>query len=206
MPDPRSNYVWDVAAAQYRNRLTGRFVSRSAIRLLLDDAISAEAIAMANNLKKLSAGALTLDAWYAAMRQSIKLIHLWAASAAKGGWAQMTHTEYGYVGSTVRFHYERLARFVEQLALGLPIGPRELMRVTMYAEAARMTYHVVELPATILAGYTEERNVLDPAAESCAECVSLFGEWAPIGSLPRPGERLCLTNCRCHLEYRRSGG
>ena len=206
MPDPRSKIVWDPATAQYRVRATGRFIDRATVRLLLDDAISAEARYMADQLKKLSAGSLSLDAWYAGMRQSIKLIHLWAGAAAKGGWAQLTNTEYGYIGSAVKFHYDRLARFVEQLSLGLHVGPREVMRVGMYAQAARLTYHVVELPTTIQAGYTEERNVIDPGAESCAECVELTGEWVPIGTLPRPGERLCLTNCRCHLEYRRSGG
>ena len=205
--DPRNRYRWDPRAAQYRSLTTGKFIDRKTVRVALDRAVDGEALEMASNLKKLSTGSLTLDAWYAAMRQSIKMVHLWAAAAAKGGWAQLTAGDYGYIGSTVRFHYDRLAKFAQQLSLGLPITPREVIRVGMYAQAARATYHAIELDVTMAAGYDEELNVLDENAEHCSDCVSLaLMGWQPIGTLPMLGTLTCLTNDRCSREFRRSGG
>lgn len=202
MPDPRRRYRWDPATAQYRAP-NGRFVSRGAVRGALDRAITSEAKHMLDMLQQLRLGQLSLDGWYAGMRQSIKLVHLWAAAAASGGWAQLDASDYGRVGQIIRFHYDRLARFAEQLANRLPIDGRAVIRVGMYAKAARKTYHDIELVLTQEAGFTEERNILDPAAESCAECLDLASlGWVPIGTMPRPGNRLCLTNCACTLEYR----
>jgi len=206
MPDPRSRYLWDAAAARYRSASTGRFVGRDAVVGALNRAITSEGVFMTALLKDLRDKKVTLDAWYFSMRQSVKLIHLWAAAAGKGGWAQLDQADYGYLGAIVRFHYGRLARFAAQLALGLPIGAREVFRVGMYAQAARATFNDLELGVTAAAGYTEERSVRDPSAESCAECEEIEARgWAPIGSLPRIGDRTCLTNCRCFMEYRRSG-
>lgn len=205
--DPRNRYVWDPAAAQYRSRATGKFVSREAVRDALESAIRSESLVMTASLKELSLRRLSLDGWYAAMRQSVKMIHLWAAAAAKGGWAQLTPTDYGYIGATTRFHYERLATFARQLSLGLPITPREVIRVGMYAEAARATFYYIELQTTTVAGYTEERNVLDEQAEHCGDCVELTARgWVPIGTLPPLGTLACLVRDRCYREYRRSGG
>lgn len=202
MPDPRRRYQWDAAAAQYRAP-NGRFVSRAAIRAALDQAIVAEQRAMTRTLALLRNGSLSLDGWYAAMRQSVKLVHMWAAAAAKGGWAQLSPTDYGTVGGLVRFHYGRLSAFAEQIAARLPLDGRAEVRVKMYAQAARNTYHGIELGVVTQAGYTQERNILDPAAESCAECIELTAlDWVPVGTNPRPGNRLCLVGCRCRLEFR----
>ena len=159
---------------------------------------------MRSALGDLRAGRLTLDAWTLSMRQSIKLTHLWSAALAKGGWAQLTASDYGVVGQTVRFHYQRLDRMAQQIAQGLPLDGRVTVRVEMYAEAARKTYHDIEFRVIQSStNFTEERNVIDPLAEHCAECdqASAVG-WVPLGTLPRPGYRTCLTNCRCRMEYR----
>lgn len=207
MPDPRSKYTWDAAAARYRSVATGQFVNRKTVVDALNRAITLESITMTTLLKDLRDGRLSLDSWYLSMRQSVKLIHLWAAAAGKGGWAQLTQADYGYLGSIVRFHYDRLARFAEQLHLGLPIRLRELVRVTMYAQAARATFYEIELGTATAAGYTEERNVLDAQAEHCDDCVELTARgWQPIGSFPPVGSLTCLTMDRCYREFRRSGG
>ena len=168
----------------------------------LDAAVSAEAVTMLNNLKALAAGTLSLDAWHLAMRQSVKLVHLWAPAAAKGGWAQLDATDYGRVGATVLFHYRRLQAFALQISLGLPLDGRAAWRVRMYAQAARQTFHAIELGVVRGAGYRFEANVINHASESCSECVQLTDLGIqPIGSLKRPGSRLCLTGCTCYLEF-----
>lgn len=197
-------YVWDARAAQYR-ATNGQFVSRRELVATLDAAVNAEARAMLGAYNQLRSGAISLDTWHLGMRQSIKLIHLWAAAAAKGGWAALDAADYGRVGNTVLFHYRRLQAFALQISSGLPLDGRAAWRVEMYGRAARQTFHAIELNVTRLAGYRYERNVVNPASENCTECRNLAELGVqPIGSLPRPGYRLCRTGCSCYLEFFRT--
>jgi hypothetical protein len=59
---------------------------------------------------------------------------------------------------------------------------------------------------------TMERNLLgnaehcqpDPRRPHIPDCPSLTRKaWVAIGTLPPIGERLCVWNCRCEIEYRR---
>lgn len=193
-------YRWDPATGRYR-RPDGRFVTRAQIRAALDVAIRREAVEMREQLAALRRGTLSLDGWVLTMRQSVKMVHLWAAAAAKGGWAQLTQEDYGAVGQRLRFHYGRLQRFAGEIALGLPLDGRVEVRVSMYVEAARASYHDIERRVAIHAGLTEERNIPNPVAEHCADCVSLTG-WHPIGTLPPIGTRTCLVRCKCRMDYR----
>jgi len=60
-----------------------------------------------------------------------------------------------------------------------------------------------------LSGWTEERRVLGVADHCSGEgskpgCIELAGAgWQDIGTLPKIGQSLCATNCRCHFEYRK---
>jgi hypothetical protein len=49
----------------------------------------------------------------------------------------------------------------------------------------------------------EERNVLGAADRHCAQCVECSDRgWVVIGTLPQPGSRTCMSNCKCRMEYR----
>jgi len=60
-----------------------------------------------------------------------------------------------------------------------------------------------------IAGWTEERRRLGIADHCSGEgatpgCIELAGaSWRPIGTLPKIGEALCKTNCKCSFQYRR---
>jgi hypothetical protein len=55
------------------------------------------------------------------------------------------------------------------------------------------------------AGFEEARSVLHPA-DHCPGClVEAEKGWQPIGAMVPIGERDCKGNCRCTVEYRRSG-
>jgi hypothetical protein len=203
VPNPFRQFRWNPVAARYIGP-TGTFVSRRELRQALDQAITAERRLMRAALGELRSGRISLDSWVLGMRQSVKLTHLWSAALAKGGWAQLTFSDYGAVGQTLRFHYSRLDRLAEQIAAGLPLDGRVTVRVEMYAESARKTYHDIEFRTIVASNaYTEERNIIDPIAEHCAGCDDASARgWVPLGSLPLPGQRTCLTNCKCRMEYR----
>jgi hypothetical protein len=156
-------YRWNTTARRYI-RPNGQFVPRAQIRQALDTAIAQEATHMQGMLVALRVGTLSLDGWLLGMRESVKLVHLWSAAAARGGWAQLSQADYGTVGQELRFHYDRLQRFAEEIANGLSLDGRAALRVRLYTEAARVAYHAVEQRVALEAGLIEERNIATRAS------------------------------------------
>lgn len=196
-----SGFVWEKRAGQYRAP-NGRFVARSTIRLVLDQAIEQRGRRMRELSDALRTGAITGETWAVEMRTMIKDVHLYNAAAAKGGWAQLTKRDLGRVGRIVRVQYEYLNRFAAQIANGMALDGRFIQRVIMYAEAARRTFYEVARGVMRDQGMTQERNVLHPA-EHCAGCVAESERgWVDLGELAPVGTRDCLTRCKCTIEYR----
>lgn len=120
----------------------------------------------------------------------------------------MTPSDFGRVGRELRDQYGYLRRFARQIKSGdQRLDGRFRARVKLYAQSGLVSYTDAEAELAARMGRTEERNVIDPGAEHCEECKALSARgWVPIGTLPRPGRRRCLSNCRCRLEYRGDNG
>jgi DNA-binding phage protein len=203
---PNGPYVWSARAGRYRDA-QGRFVSPAQVRAWLDQALDRERrtlLASARAFRASARGLADLAAFERVMRDGVKTTHLLAAMAAKGGYAQMTAADYGRVGATVRFHYGKLEQWMRQVADGTaPLDGRFVTRAAMYGGAALGTYYRVAGDAARAAGLTEEINVLGPTDHSCAVCVAqtALGP-VPIGTLVPIGQRTCLGNCLCTIEFR----
>lgn len=195
-------YRWNAEARRYVGP-DGRFVAQAAVREALDRALARSMIEARRLSRTLQNGeTATLD-WERRMRDVISDVHLYAAAAAKGGWAELTASDYGRVGQILREQYTYLNRFASEIDSGAQrLDGRFLRRVELYLQSGRRTYHLVERREEEARGMTEERSVLHPA-DHCDECVleEALG-WSPIGTLTPIGERQCLTNCRCSIEYR----
>lgn len=196
-----NQFTWDPKSGRYRWP-NGRFASKKEIRDTIDLALRNE-IQKARELgTALREGRVSLSIWRIQMRDMIKSVHLYSAAMAKGGWAQLTKSDYGVVGNIVRHEY----RFLERLASGLSSGgvPMDgffMDRVRMYAEAGRDTYHQIERAVMKAAGFVYESNILNPA-EHCAMCIEQRDRGkVPIGTLVAIGRRTCLRKCKCSLAY-----
>jgi hypothetical protein len=153
--------------------------------------------------EQLQSASIDLDTWYREMRTLVKDVHLYSATLARGGWAQMNAADYGRVGGVVANQYKFLDRFVRQLILGeAKLDGRSAQRVRLYMLAGRITHDLTTLREMRLAGMTQERSVLGDA-EHCRECL-LEAEkgWGPIGHTKPIGQRSCLGNCQCYKQYR----
>ena len=54
------------------------------------------------------------------------------------------------------------------------------------------------------AGLTEERNVLEPGAEHCQDCLDETARgYVPTGKIMPIGQRACRANCACVVQRRR---
>ncbi len=201
MPRPNSRYIYDKKSRRYRDA-SGRFVSGREVRQALDTALQSAS----SRIRKLGAGLrenkISLTRFELEMRVAIKDVHLYSRALARGGWDRMTPSDFGSVGQVVKKQYAYLSRFVAEISLGYPFDGRFTVRVGMYAQAARHTFYAALTDEMESAGMTEEQNVLTPA-EHCAGCLeeTELG-WVPIGTLVPVGERICITNCKCYIEYR----
>ncbi len=151
--------------------------------------------------KRLQSGAINLAEWQIQARDIIKANHAAHAATARGGWAQMSQSDWGRVGALTRKQYDYLNRFALQIEQGLPLDGRFLRRVKMYADAAGATYSELEKIVMLLAGVERARRVTT-ATESCAGCLAEEARgFVAIDDLLPIGEAECLTNCKCFIEY-----
>lgn len=199
---PPRPFRWNAAALRYIAP-NGRFVSRTAVRNAIDDALDNAGREMRQATVALREGIIGVDQWRNTMRREIKNVHLYSAASARGGWAQLSQAELGRVGGIVGRQYQYLDEFADGLKNGtIAKDGRILSRADMYAQAGRRTYHVTDERVHLERGYTEERNRLRPG-ENCSECISQTARgWVAIGELVAIGLRICLSRCKCYIEYR----
>ena len=149
-------------------------------------------------------GNITLAQWQLAMKESIRTIHREATILAMGGRQNVTFSMWGFLGSLVKKQYRFLDGFAADIAAnpGGWLNGRLLVRMNMYAKADFNTFELVLERIAREKGKTEERRVLG-VADHCPCCLSQASlSWSPLGTLLDIGECVCLTNCRCHKEYR----
>jgi hypothetical protein len=183
----------------------GAVVAPRAARAVLDETLAGGAEEARRLLRQMRQGDISIGEWQRRMQRLTKNAHVTSAAVAKGGFGQLSTQSQREVEDALSRQFERLARFARQIEDGLPLDGLALQRAGGYVQAARTTYEQVRLRGMEEAGFVEERNVLDPGAESCEQCLTLTAAgWRPIGSMPPPGERTCLYNCRCRLERRGS--
>jgi hypothetical protein len=200
MADPGFRY--NAKAYSYVDE-RGRFLSRTDVRDVLDNALANNGRLVRDLTQQLQQGRISIADWQTGMAREIKNVHLYSAAAARGGWANMTPADYTRAGQRIEAQYIYLRGFAEDVASGKqPLNARALERAAMYSEAGRNTFHHVERAEMEIRGMTEERSVKDER-DSCDECVEQDAlEWQPIGDAVPIGERECLTRCRCSMDYR----
>ncbi len=196
-------YGWNEKAGRYYNLKTGSFVPFMDVRNALESNISASQLEMRSLTQQLIDGTISRGDWYVGMERQIRLANVSASAAARGGWAQMTQSDWGAVGQQVRTQYDYLRNFANEIASGKQrLNGSALVRADLYGQAARGNFEEMRRRMAKLEGMTDEMRVLGEA-DHCDDCLSAAGHWAPIGTLPRIGDSQCVTNCRCTFRYRR---
>jgi len=160
----------------------------------------------------LAEGRLSVQSWQQQMRQEIKREYIRQYLAGKGGIDQMTARDWGSIGGAIADQYRYLDRFAQEIADGKLTEGQIRMRSGMYVNSAREAFERAKKRAAAEAQMDDVRWVLG-IAEHCEDCVDLSNlgwrkssPWPfKMGSrnaFPGSGDTECLTNCRCHLEYR----
>ena len=196
-------YQWSEAEGAYFYP-SGRRVPQAIINRALDRVILAGANNMRAMTEQLQAGSITLAEWQTLMADELKMLHTGAAALGRGGWQQMTFSDWGWTGQIIRAQYGYLRQFAQDIATGhAPMDGRLVARAAMYAQSARGTQRGMQRKQAQFFGRSQERNILGAADRHCSTCVACSAAgWVPIGTLPAIGARSCLSNCRCSMVYR----
>lgn len=199
-------YGWNQTAHRYYDLDTGVFVSKTVIRDSLENLMDLSALKMDALSEKLQAGTISLADWQSGMMQQIKAAHVASSALANGGWAQMTQSDWGYVGSLIKEQYQYLRNFSQQIANGTqPLDGRFMVRTDLYGDAANGTYSQMIRRSMVSEGYDEGRRVLEAGADHCDDCLEYANDgWMPIDEVPEIGDSQCQVRCRCEIVYRKS--
>jgi hypothetical protein len=197
-------YTFSEASQRYRNMATGKYIKREVVRRALDTALDRSRNEVQRLSRALVNGNMSIAEWQVATAKEIKSMHLASASLAKGGWAQMGPREFGKVGNTLRNEYGYLAKFAEQIKDGTQrLDGSLISRANLYAQGPRGTYHAIEARGMLDQGKAECRNVLGGSDHNCEGCLAETAKgWMQLGELTPIGDRQCLSNCRCSVEYK----
>jgi hypothetical protein len=212
--NPRSVYTWDPRALRYRGP-SGAFVSQQAIKQALNTFVRRAQVEIQRLAREMTAGRIPIEEWQRQTANLVKSTHLANAAAAKGGWGQMTPADFGRVGQRLKLQYQHLRKFAKEAATGALTPENIERRAGMYARSAagafeRSRFDTFQAMAS--AGIkVEMRNKLGKAEHchtgkgrvGCAE-ESARG-WVRLGDMTLPGERQCLSNCRCSVQYKVDG-
>ncbi len=172
----------------------------------LDEALESAKSDVRALTQKLVDGEISLQRWQRSMTEAVKNAHLNAGALTKGGFDNLDQRDYGQIGGRIADELEYLRGFAEDIANGdQRLDGTALRRSEMYVDKARKTHHKLHRREMQKIGYNQERNVLG-VAEHCEECVELTNRgdngWVPNGTLTPIGDRICLSNCKCRIEYR----
>lgn len=182
----------------------GRTVRQAAVRRQLDRVLRG----LGQDVRSLSSDPSSADRWALSMIDMVKAAALVGSAFAIGGWARLNAREVAFIESHVGQEVDYLNRFADEVDAGrVAQDGRFVRRAMLYASAGWSFYQLNRNQIAGQRGYVEERNILDPGAEHCDSCVGQSSRgWVPIGTLIPIGQRLCLSNCRCYLEYRNAAG
>lgn len=195
-------YVWNQLAGRFIAR-NGEFVAFSAVRAALDQALVGASHDAAALAQQLTDGVIGVPQFENAMRGLIKETQIYSMAVAAGGFDSMTQQHLNQLQARLTEQFSFLSDWSDDLAAG-KIGSTKQMaaRARMYAQSARRTFDEAFRGGQIARGFREERNRLGKA-DHCVQCVDMSAiGWVLIGTLVPIGLRICLSNCKCVIEYR----
>lgn len=205
--DPSGNvgYIWDKKHNRYKSVVLGSYISRKVVRSNLDAIIDKCGTEIRIWTTDLINNDMTLASWQEAMADRIKTLHIVFASAARGGWNNMSANDWKRVSTVIQGQYGYLRKFAEQIYTGEQKPDRQMIvRATLYAEAARTTYEYERRELEIESGSTQEMNILG-GNDNCGGCLeATLSGWVEIGTLVPIGARRCGARCRCIMIYRKT--
>jgi hypothetical protein len=211
LPPSRDRPLWWFLLDEQRYGLDRRRVPDVAVFAAVDTFTATVEQRVTANTSAMTAGTLTVDQWQSATVNNLLLAAyvLWAVG--RGGLSQVTPENERTLARSVADQAVYLQKFAADVAADRYADPDPILRrAALYVADARQQHEAARRVSHMDAGFTVEANVLGNAdhctggTDALPDCPTLTRiGWAPIGTLPRPGLRLCRWNCKCRMAYGR---
>jgi hypothetical protein len=197
-----ANYKWESSVRRYRDRSSGRFLSRKTVA----DLTTLQITQVTQDLYKLGESLLSneisLKQWQEQFANQLKILHTQQFLLGVGGDSQIVDDDFKTISDKLINQYEYLQNFATDLTLG-KVSPAQFKnRTRMYATASKISFFAGEIAAARNSGFNAASRVLADS-EHCQDCI----KYAALGAvkledviLPKTF-CLCLTECKCTLLF-----
>lgn len=172
-------WEWQEGTQRYRDTGTGRFVAAAEIRDITSESIRIAGGGTDNLARMLADDQINGRDWETLMRQSIKREYIKQYLEGRGGLSQMTPQDWGSIGGMLADQYRFLGPFAREIEAGQLSEAQIAQRSRMYINSAR---------------------------EAASRASARAHGWPVLPAHPGDGSTICLTNCACHWDGRRTDG
>lgn len=198
------DWTFDSTLGRYRDRATGRFLSRREALALTERSVVAASRELQQITDSLLVGSLNLGDWQRRFAQLLKELHLGQYILGRGGAANVYPADFLTVARSLKAEYRYLDAFARDISLGKLSEAQLRARARLYLNKSTTSYWEGHAKAQERASHPLEMRRLLAPVEHCPDCVAYAAAgWVPVGNLPMPGINCqCGANCRCTVEYR----
>lgn len=200
-------YTWDAEKRRYVDE-DGNTVSESRVRSWIDKMTVAAAFGFIARALLIGDGKLNPRDWSHDMQTDITSLHTVVSIIAAGGFAQTTDEFWRHAQEEIARQNAYFTNFSNQVIAGVVDTSSDAFaaRNGLYAEAGFGTYENAVAIREFGAGLNLYKRILagnKPDEGNCQDCLDAeqLG-WQTRGQLPRIGDSICRTRCRCHFEFK----
>ncbi len=174
------NFKWEKQTRRYRNKATGRFISKEAVYTLTQKRIELAKTDLNTLGQLLLDNKITLHAWQQQTAEALKILHTQQYLLSVGGQKAIQKTDYLEIGRELKNQYGYLRNFAVDLSQGVMTEAQFKSRLSMYVDAAKVSYFQGEKVAAGRGGARFGKRILG-AAEHCPELFPLLTPRCPEG-------------------------
>lgn len=201
-------YAYDPRLHNYVDIRTGKMISRNIITDALKNYLDYRSTVLESVAEKYVAGFLSKEEFFVIFSREVANGHKAAAALAKGGWHNMSQSDWGVVGHYLRDDYRNIVNFIDDIENGRYTDSEGnyqvaaiLNRARAYASTSYTIYwRLFDAIQQEDPNISEEKwnAILDDV--TCSRCAGLAAlGWVPKGTLPNPALH---PSCRCEKDYR----
>lgn len=204
---PAKAYTWDPEKRRYIDA-DGNTVPESRVRGWVDKMTVAAALGFITRALLVGNGKLNPHDWSQEMSTDIVSLHTVVSIVAAGGFEQTTEEFWQHATEEIVNQQAYFTNFSNQVITGTvdPAADAFPARNALYAEAGFGTYENAVAIREFGAGLNLYKRILagnevdDGNCQDCLDAEALG--WQTRGQLPRIGDSICRTRCRCHFEFK----
>lgn len=190
-----ATYKWESSVRRYRDRTTGRFLSRKAVSDLTTLRISQVTQDLHKLGDSLLSNEITLKQWQEQFANQLKILHTQQFLLGVGGDSQIVDDDFKTISDKLINQYEYLQNFATDLTLG-KVSPAQFKnRTRMYATASKISFFAGEIAAARNSGFNAASRVLADS-EHCQDCIN----YAALGAVKLEDVILPKTFCKCRVQ------